>query len=239
MDRESITHHISQQFNADLEDLRNRVLMMGGLLEQQISRAVESLIDGNTELAQMVIKDDHKVNYMEVAIDEQCNMILARRNPAAGDLRLVIAVIKTITDLERMADQAKKVAKLGIDLSSIDTPPNHYIEIKTLGELVLANVHSMLDAFATLDVQAALDVSRKDADIDLLYNGIIRQMITFMMEDPRTIKRSLDVLWAARALERIGDHATNICEYIIFLIKGKDVRHTTMAEKEREVLDSE
>lgn len=237
MDRESITHHISKQFNADLEDLRNRVLTMGGMLEEQISRAIRSVVDGDIELANTVIKDDHKVNYMEVSIDEQCNMILARRNPAASDLRLVLAVIKTITDLERMADQAKKVAKLSIELTEMDMPSNHYIEIKTLGDLVLSNVHAMLDAFATLDAQAALDVARRDADVDLVYNGIIRQMITFMMEDPRTIKRSLDVLWAVRALERIGDHATNICEYIIYLIKGKDVRHTTMAEKEREVLD--
>jgi len=233
---EPIHTHISRQFNAELEDIRSRVLQMGGLVEQQIAQAITSLVAGNTELAEAVATEDYQVNKMEVAIDEECSQIIARRQPAASDLRLVVAVIKTITDLERIGDEAEKIARMAVRLAGEERPKNNYIEVQSLGNHVRQMVHDALDAFARLDVEAALRVARQDQKIDSEYEGVMRQMITYMMEDPRTISRMLNVIWAARALERIGDHASNICEYVIYLVKGKDVRHTSLEQIEKEIL---
>jgi phosphate transport system protein len=230
------THHISRQYNAELEDIRTKVLHMGGLVEQQIEQALTALEKADTELGEAVIIDDTKVNELDVTIDEECQHIIARRQPAASDLRLVIAVIKTITDLERIGDEAEKIARMAVRLAAEERPKNNYAEIQALGNHVRSMLHDALDAFARMDAQAALETAREDRNIDQKYEAIIRQMITFMMEDPRTITRALDVIWAARALERIGDHARNICEYIIYLVKGKDVRHTSLEQIEKEVL---
>lgn len=232
-DKDSLTHHISKKFNAELEDIRNRVLLMGGLVEQQLVDAVNALVNGDVELAEQVITNDIKVNALEVSIDEECTHVLARRQPAAGDLRLLIAVIKTITDLERMGDEAEKVARMAIHLAAMDRPRNQYMEIQSLGLHVHKLVHEALDAFARMDTVAAASVAQYDRNIDNEYDGIMRQFITHMMEDPRSITRVLDVIWSARALERIGDHARNICEYVIFLVKGKDVRHISMEQMEQ------
>lgn len=232
-----INHHISQQFNEELEDIRNKVLTMGGLVEQQIADAVSALVDGNTALAEEVIDNDHKINGLEVSIDEECTQILARRQPTASDLRLVVAVIKTITDLERIGDQAEKVARIGLHLTKLDPPKNQYLEIHDLGERVRENLHDALDAFARMDTKAALRITLEDEKIDYEYEGIMRQMVTFMMEDPRVIRRSLDIMWSARALERIGDHTKNICEYVIYFVKGKDVRHISLEQMEKTALD--
>ena len=183
-----------------------------------------------------VIERDREVNTLEVAIDEGCTQILARRQPAAGDLRLVVAVIKTITDLERIGDQAEKVARMGLRLAEQERPKPQLMEIQHLGERVQRMLHHTLDAFARLDPEAAFEVTREDEKIDYLYEGILRQVVTFMMEDPRAIRRSLDVIWAVRALERIGDHAKNICEYVIYLVKGKDVRHIGPEQVKQTVL---
>jgi len=226
MENMNIGHHISRQFNEELEDVRNQVLIMGGLVEQQVADAVKSLVEGDSRLAQEVIENDRKVNGLEVTIDEECTQILARRQPAASDLRLVIAVIKTITDLERIGDQAEKIARMGLHLSEMERPKGQYYEVRSLGERVAKMLHQTLDSFARMDVDAAIKVSQQDDIIDHEYDGIMRKMVTFMMEDPRSIKRSLDVIWSVRALERVGDHAQNICEYVIYLVKGKDVRHT-------------
>jgi phosphate transport system protein len=233
---EPIHTHISRQFNSELEDIRSRVLQMGGLVEQQIEQAIIALAKADSGLAEEVVTNDYKVNKMEVTIDEECNQIIARRQPAAGDLRLVVAVIKTITDLERIGDEAEKIARMAARLASEERPKNNYMEIQSLGNHVRQMVHDALDAFARLDTVAALRVAREDELVDREYEGVMRQMITYMMEDPRSISRMLNVIWAARALERIGDHASNICEYVIYLVKGKDVRHTRIEDIEREVL---
>ncbi len=234
IDNQRLGKHISQRFNTEIEDLRNRVLAMGGMVEQQVADAVTAFINGDVTLAEQIITNDMKVNSMEVAIDEECTQIIARRQPTAGDLRLIIAVIKTITDLERMGDQAERVARMAVRLAAHDHSrrTHSYDDIRTMGNHVAAMVHDTLDAFARLDVEAALQVPRDDLTADRLYESIMRQQLTFIMEDPRSISHSLDVMWAARALERVGDHSRNICEYVIYLVKGKDVRHISIEEME-------
>lgn len=235
MNKKDLGHHISQQFNVELEEIRSRVLAMGGLVEEQIKNAVQSLVEGNVELGEQVINNDINVNRSEVMIDEECTHIIARRQPTASDLRLVIAVIKTITDLERIGDQAERIARMGIRLAEMDRPKNNYSEIQVLGEHVRRMVDGALDAFARMDVEAAIAVAKEDKKVDQEYDGLMRQCLTFMMEDARTITRMLDVMWAARAIERIGDHAKNICEYVVYLVKGKDVRHITIEQMEEEI----
>src|SRR5579863_4783226 len=228
--------HISRKYNDELEDIRTQVLQMGGLVEQQIANAITALASGDAALGQAVITNDYAVNSFDVNIDEQCNHIIAKRQPAASDLRLVMAVIKTIADQERIGDEAEKIARMAVRLSEFERPKDGYLEIQALGNHTRKMVHDALDAFARLDTAAALQVAHEDRQVDKEYEGLLRQMITFMMEDPRTISRALDVIWSARALERIGDHARNICEYVIYLVKGKDVRHTSLEQIEAEIL---
>lgn len=235
----NLDHHISQKYNQELESVRNRVLSMGGLVEQQISRALRALVEGDGELGQQVARDDHRVNEHEVLIDEECNRILARRQPTASDLRLVVAIIKTITDLERIGDEAEKIGYLATHLAGMERPSNSYRELESMGNYVRQMVHDALDAFARMDAEAALKVTRADESVDKDYEALMRQNITFMMEDPRTIRRVLDAMWCARALERIGDHAKNICEYVVYLVHGKDVRHTSIEQMEKEIRESE
>lgn len=231
---EPLDTHISRQYNVELENIRSLVLQMGGLVEQQIDQAITALVQGNQPLAEATIVADYKVNNMEVTIDEECTQILARRQPAAGDLRLVLAVIKTITDLERIGDEAEKIARMAVQLAGEERPKNNYREIQSLGNHARWMVHDALDAYARMDTEAAVRVAREDRKLDHEYDGVMRQMVTFMMEDPRTISRVLNIIWAARAIERIGDHARNICEYVIYLVKGKDVRHISLEQMEKE-----
>lgn len=234
MDKIDIGHHISQRYNQELEEIRNQVLAMGGLVEQQLNNALQAYSNRDAAMAEQVIKDDYQVNALEVAIDEECTQVLARRQPAASDLRLIVSVIKTITDLERIGDETGKVAKMTTALAESDNNREQGIEIEHLGNRVRQILHNALDAFARTDVDAALKVAQEDIKVDREYESLMRQLITYMMEDPRTIRRSLDLMWTIRALERIGDHSRNICEYVIYLVKGRDVRHISLEQMEEE-----
>ncbi|MFQ5659024.1 MAG: phosphate signaling complex protein PhoU [Gammaproteobacteria bacterium] len=236
MSASQLSRHISRQFDNELENIRNQVLLMGGLIEQQLSDAIKSMTDSDMELAESVIRNEFEVNRYDVSIDEECTRILARRQPAAGDLRLIMAIIKTITDLERIGDEAEKVAKMAIDLSEKQGPRSYYVGINAMGNHVLKMLHDALDAFARMDSEAALEVVRKEPESDEQYSAILRQLITYMMEDPRNITSAMDAVWTARAMERIGDHVRNLCEYVIFFVEGKDVRHISVEEMEKKVL---
>jgi phosphate transport system protein len=231
MESESFSHHISRRFNAELEHLRSEVLRMGGLVEQHLDSAVEAIISGDSELGLQVSGNDFKINRLEVSIDEECSKLLATRTPAAADLRLIVTVIKIITDLERVGDEASKIGYLASNLAEHRELHASYGELKALGEHVQAMLHDALDAFSRMDVDDALAVIEEDKLVDEEYDQITRQCIALMMEDPRTIRRFMDVSWAARALERVGDHAKNIGEYVVYLVHGRDIRHT-----EREVV---
>jgi phosphate transport system protein len=231
MEASKFSDHISRRFNQDIEDLRNTVLSMGGLVETQLARAIAAIVSGDSELGLKVANDDYKVNNLEVDIDEECSRILATRAPAAGDLRLIVAIIKTITDLERIGDEAEKIGFLASKLAGMDRPSDSYRELKNLGSHVSHMLRDAMNAFARLDVSEALDVVKEDELVDEEYDAITRQCITFMMEDPRSIKRVMNVTWAARSLERIGDHAKNICEYVIYMVEGRDIRHTDIADE--------
>ena len=230
------TEHTSKQFDTELEAIRARVLQMGGIVESQIRLAIESLISGDVELMNRVIEDDHRVNAMEVEIDEICNHVLVRRQPAAGDLRMITTVIKTITDLERIGDEAEKIARMAKLLSQKERLRHpRYHQIKQASDIALDMLRKSLDAFARLDLSLAAQVVRQDEQVDEEFRSIMRYLITFMMEDPRTISTSLEILFVAKAIERIGDHAKNMSEYVVYMVKGRDVRHVTVEELEREV----
>ncbi|HNR23793.1 MAG TPA: phosphate signaling complex protein PhoU [Steroidobacteraceae bacterium] len=232
MEATDLSQHISSRFNEDLEAVRANLLAMGGLVEEQLRKGLAALTDADSTLAGEVVRDDAKVNAMEVAIDRECLRILATRSPAAGDLRLVIAVIKAITDLERIGDEARKIANISLHLATLEQPSDRYREVRHLGRLVEHMLRSALDAFARMDVDAALHIAQLDRQVDEEYESIQRQCVTFMMEDPRQIRRMLDLSWAARSLERVGDHATNIGEYVVYLVRGQDIRHRNIAEVE-------
>ena len=227
--------HISKKFDAELEAIRSRVLQMGGLVEQQIMRAMEVLAYGDIALADQVIADDHRVNALEVGIDDDCTHIIAKRQPTASDLRMVMAVVKTITDLERIGDEAQKIARMAKSIHAQDRRlSTHFAEVRYASNVALEMLNTALDAFARLDLAAAAKVVKQDQIVDEQFRGILRQLVTFMMEDPRTISAAIDILFIAKAIERIGDHAKNMSEYVVYLVKGKDVRHITAEEFERE-----
>jgi phosphate transport system protein len=230
MNEPSLNGHISKRFDSELEDIRNLVLKMGGLVETQVNSGIQALMQSDSTIAQKVAQDDYKINTMEVEIDEKCVQILARRQPAAGDLRLVVAIIKTISDLERIGDQAEKLGKFELELIDEGSTSTEYAKLEHLGELVAKMLNSALNAFARMDAEAAMKTIRKDKKINAEYDALLRQLITRMMEDPRNIKNALRVSWCARALERIGDHSRNICEYVLFLVHGKDIRHLKYSE---------
>lgn len=231
---EKLGEHISHQFDEELEDIRNLVLQMGGIVEQQLGDAIKALTDRDEALAEVVVTSDYKVNALEVQIDEECTQIIAKRQPAASDLRLVIAVIKTITDLERIGDEAERIGRMAMHFAESKGENKMLTGIIHLGERVHSMLHDALDTFARMDVNMAIDVARQDLKIDKQYESILRELMTYMMEDPRSIPVVINMMWSARALERIGDRARNICEYVIYLVKGKDVRHISLEQVERD-----
>jgi phosphate transport system protein len=235
MSTEGLSHHISSRYNTDLERVRSSVLEMGGLVERQLTQAIGGITEPDARVMVRVAQEELRVNQLERSIDEDCSRILATRGPTASDLRLIITILKTITDLERIGDEGEKVAAIAARLALREQPNNRYREVRNLGEVVIDMVHDTLDAFARFDTKLALEVLRRDRTVDEEYEAIHRQNITFMMEDPRSIRRALDVMWVVRSLERIGDHAKNICEYLIYLVLGKDVRHTRIEEIEKEL----
>lgn len=230
------SEHTSRQYDAELESVRDRVLQMGELVANQVRLAVAALAKGGTASIDRIIADDHRVNALEVAIDESCSHIIVRRQPTAGDLRIVMMVIKTITDLERIGDEAKKIALTARRLKHRQglTLPR-FNKINHVAKLTLDMLLKSLDAFANLDISAVTQVVRQDEQVDEEFRNIMRYLATFMMEDPRTISSALEILFVAKAIERIGDHAKNMSEYVVYMVKGRDVRHITADEIEREV----
>jgi phosphate transport system protein len=232
-----MTEHISKQYDQDLEAIRSRMMQMGGLVEAQIRAAVDGYLDGNIDRIEQVIAADSKVNELEVAIDDDLRHVIVRRQPAASDLRLIMAVSKTVTDLERIGDEAAKIARMAKEIHSVTASRMSRPRLATMShvsEISIGMLRKSLDAFARLDAAAAAKVIGEDAAIDTEFRAILRQLVTFMMEDPRTISTSLHIVWVAKAFERIGDHAKNIAEQVIYIVKGRDVRHTPLAEVERE-----
>ena len=228
--KEDYQQHISGKFNAELESLRNHMLTMGGKVEEQLAAALVALQKMDSGEAERIVRRDSEVNQMEMALDDECATIIARRQQTASDLRLVIAIIKVNRDLERIGDEAAKVARQVMRLAEDGMSPSNFIEIKHIGALVAAMLRQALDAFARLDVDQAVDVVKGDAEVDKEYGSAMRSLVTFMVEDPRTIGAILNEMWALRSLERIGDHTCNIAEHVVYLVKGLDVRHGRLEE---------
>jgi phosphate transport system protein len=222
--------HSSKQYDTDLELIRSRVLLMGGLVETQFLDAMACFRSGDVERAEQVLKADEHVNHLEVVLDEACSNLIVKRQPAANDLRTVMATIKVITDLERIGDEAAKIARTAKDLYTRNSASiNHYGMVRVIATSASEMLHDALDAFARLDENQAVKLIAQDAIIDHEFRSIMRNLITFMMEDPRTISAALDTMWVAKSIERIGDHAKNIAEYVIYVVEGKDIRHTDYA----------
>lgn len=225
-----MNEHTSKNFDLELENLRTRVLQMGGMAEQQVRKAIDGLSSGDKSLLETVVRDDERINQLEVDIDTLCNQVIAKRQPTAIDLRMIVSVLKAISDLERVGDKAQKIARLGIGLADQAGVPVPKVELSHMSDKALQMLRLSLDGFARLDVTLATDAMRLDEDVNQEYRAIHRQLITYMMEDPRTITRSLDIIAIAKAIERIGDHAANIADYVIYMVKGINVRHDSTEE---------
>ena len=226
----NFNQHISGQFNADLEAIRNHMMSMGGLVERQVNHAVQAICSGDTQLADDVIRREDDVDKAEVAIDNECTQILVRRQPAASDLRMVLAVSRVVRDLERIGDEASKIAIHTLEVKDSKNPQFCQQAIRYMGEEVVKMISGALDAFARHDVEGAIEVVRTDKLVDKQYASALRELITYMMEDPRSIGQAINILWILRAIERIGDHARNISEQVIYLVSGTDVRHSSLTE---------
>lgn len=232
------SQHISHRYDEELDAVKSRLTEMGGIVEKQVSDALHALLEADSALAEKVVKKDKKINKMEVEIDEDCALILARRQPAASDLRLVLSIIKTTTDLERIGDEADKMATQAVALAEQGRAPRGYVEIRHIGLHVAKMLSEALDSFVRQDIDLALKVAQEDKAVDLEYGTALREMMTYMMEDPRSITRVMSIMWSLRALERIGDHARNIAEHVIYLVKGDDVRHMGLKKMAETVNDN-
>ena len=226
-----VKEHLSTQYDADLEEIRTRMLQMGGLVEEQVSSALAGYADGSSPLLDRVKATEERVNQLEIELDDRCTHLIARRQPAAGDLRLVMAVVKSITDLERIGDEAAKIARIAKQMHERGIVHlNGFSDVRVAANLASTMLKGALDAFARMDADAAQQIVMQDKHIDSEFRSLLRELITFMMEDPRTISTALDIVWIAKALERVGDHAKNIAEYVIYVSSGTDVRHTSQTE---------
>jgi len=222
---ESFDQHISHQFNKELENLRQKMMTMGGMVEEMLKKAIQAVVSGDTELAMEVIEADDQVNQIEKRLDEECNLVIARRQPAASDLRLIFAIIKAISDLERIGDEAEKIARWALSLADLHRPRNQYRELERLGLTVVEMLRGSLDGFARMSPDVTVELFRQDQKVDQDYEAIFRQYYSYMMEDARNIRRVLDALLVAKSLERIGDHCKNVGEYVFYLVEGRDLRH--------------
>lgn len=228
MDITSDTHsqHISRQFNHELEELKTHLMAMGGMVEKQVQDAVFALLESDSRLAEKVRDNDRQVNDLQLQIDDECTRILARRQPAASDLRLVLAVIRATSDLERIGDEASKIARNALSLSESSNPLRGLVEVRHISEHVRKMLRDSLTSFARFDTELAMQVVREDEFVDSEYGSAMRSLMTFMMEDSRSITSVLSIMWVLRALERVGDHANNLAEHVVYLVKGLDIRHT-------------
>jgi phosphate transport system protein len=232
-----MNEHVSKQFDSELDAIRAHLTRMGGLVEEQVRSALEAFANGDRELIDLVILRDEGVDEMEIAIDDACTHIVARRQPTAIDLRLVMAAGKTVTDLERIGDEAKKIAKATRKILERDSRAGltQIVEVRHMGERAAAMLHEVLDAYVRLDADAAARIVRQDKEVDQNFRAIARQLVTYMMEDPRTISTALDIIFIAKSVERVGDHCKNIAEDVIYIVKGRDVRHIGLDALEREM----
>ena len=217
--------HISEQYDLELSQIRDLLMEMGGLVEQQVNHACTSFVNHDAELATQVRDVESRLNQFEVELDDHCVSIIAKRQPTAIDLRNVVSVMKAITDLERIGDEADRIAKMALAVADLPQPEDRYADFRRIHEDIMRMLRRTLDAFARLDVENALRVIDADEDIDEAYNALVRRCIEKMRSQPDDVESSISLMWAARALERIGDHAKNISEYVIYQVKGKDVRH--------------
>lgn len=233
-----MSDHTSKNFDLELENLRTRVLRMGGMAEEQVRKAMEGLNTGDHPLLEAVIRDDALINEIEIETETSCYQIIAKRQPTANDLRMIVSVLKAIADLERVGDKARKIARLGIALTYHPSAGPLNIELNHMAETALKMLRLSLDGFARLDVSLVTKAMHLDSLVNAEYLSVTRQLITYMMEDPRTITRSLDILSIAKAIERIGDHASSIAEYVIFMVKGLNVRHATVDEVDAKIANS-
>lgn len=224
--------HISKRFNRDLIALVNQLLQMGGLVEQQLKLATEALLKADVELARQAQVLEDKVDAFDVMMGESCAHMLVLRQPAASDLRMTLAINNCVSDLERIGDEANKIASMAITLANDDESPDGYVEVRHISQQVMSMLHDVLHAFTRQDVSLALAVKSRDEQVDMEYRSAMRTLITFMMEEPRNISRVLNVIWVLRALERIGDHVCNIAEQVVYMVQGRDIRHATKEEIE-------
>jgi phosphate transport system protein len=227
--------HSSKQYDADLEGIRSKVLLMGGMVEQQFQEAMSAFSDGNTRLAEKVIADDDHVNALEVELDDACCHLIVRRQPTANDLRTVMATIKIITDLERIGDESSKIARTSMRMTERAgiKSGEHFKMVNDISDRAAAMLRGALDALARLDEKQALALIADDTAIDIGFRTITRSLATYMMEDPRTISSSVDTMWVAKAIERVGDHAKNIAEFVVYVVGGKDIRHSDFATADK------
>jgi phosphate transport system protein len=236
---ENFDQHISHQFNQELESLRQKMMAMGGMVEEMLKKALRAVSESDTDLAMQVIESDDQVNRMEKRLDEECNLVIARRQPAASDLRLIFAIIKAISDLERIGDEAEKIGRWALSLADHPRPRNDYRELERLGHVVLDMLRKSLDGFTRMDSKVAVELMTQDQKVDQEYEAIFRQYYSYMMEDARHIRRVLDALLVAKSLERIGDHCKNVGEYVVYLVEGRDLRHESASVLQREIADRE